>query len=83
MTDLCVSSFNVQNTAVIGQTAGRLMEDESRQGSRHSCSTHGPFIEHLQVFGIISGVVMVIILYSRIFKSCLKMKMKTTILRTG
>lgn len=37
--------------------------------SSNSCSTHGYFIVHLQVFGIISGVVMVIILYSRIFQT--------------
>lgn len=40
-------------------------KDESGVRSCHSCSTHGYFIVHLQVFGIISGVVMVIILYSR------------------
>lgn len=40
-------------------------KDESGVRSCHSCSTHGCFIVHLQVFGIISGVVMVIILYSR------------------
>jgi len=55
-------SFNAGKEYSCGNTS----EDESRLGSCHSCSTHGCFIEHLQVFGIISGVVMVIILQSRI-----------------
>lgn len=46
-------------------------KDESSVRSCHSCSTHGYFIVHLQVFGIISGVVMVIILYSRISRTLL------------
>lgn len=41
-------------------------KDESSLRSCHSCFTHGYFIVHLQVFGIISGVVMVTILYSSI-----------------
>lgn len=34
--------------------------DERRQGSCHSCSTHGHFMEHLQAFGLISGAVLAI-----------------------
>lgn len=40
--------------------AGLILGGERRmRGSCHSCATHGCFIAHLQVFGIISGVVMV------------------------
>lgn len=33
-----------------------------KDGRRHSCSTHGAFIAHLEVFGIIPAVVMAIVL---------------------
>lgn len=66
LTDL-VSFFNVGKEYSCQWTLLILGgKDESSLRSGHSCSTHGCFIEHLQVFGIISGVVMVIILYSRI-----------------
>lgn len=48
-------------SAVLG-----LLTLGGKDGSRHSCCTHGGFTVHLEVFGVISGVVMVIVLRRRI-----------------
>lgn len=58
-------------------------KDESSLRSCHSCSTHGYFIVHLQVFGIISRVVMVMILYSRISQIPLLLLKKQKMLSLG
>lgn len=44
------------------QSVGRCGCWEGRTGADHSCSAHGAFIAHQEVFGIISGVAMAIVL---------------------
>lgn len=83
MTD-SVSCLNTgKDTAVSGKLLILGEMDESRMGSWHSCSTHCRFTVHLQVFGIISGVVIVIVLYSRSFLTICYYKNENPLGRTS